>query len=393
METKLVSQAGADKLLTRDERILVNKLIKVHGSGVLSITGKKKKELRLPDPELVEKNYKAELKSKHLYVNISKICDPDEPNPRASQCVKTKRVYHISELLNWAPLDERSFIPKSVTNNLSAYVYDSSKNLEKNEDGVLVPKSFGKGIPIIELPENHVAVQYLKGRGFDIQQLYEQFQCEFCVEDNPEVTYGKFPLGLHKTPKNRIIFPIIQFGINKGWQARYIEKVSDGNLYILTEASEWLRIGSLDSIRYNTRVTPREELLRPILKAKYIIGLGTKSNASLMGFDSARKVKLETNNTIGICEGIFDAAKFGPPFCPVLGAGLSRNQANLIASSFDRVLFACDHDEAGQKMRESVHKFLDGTNVKIQEIQYPKQFKDAGEMPLVMARKILSKYI
>ena len=112
METKLVSQAGADKLLTRDERILVNKLIKIHGSGILSITGKKKKELRLPDPELVEKNYKSELKSKHLYVNISKICDPDEPNPRASQCVKTKRVYHISELLNWAPLDERSFIPK-----------------------------------------------------------------------------------------------------------------------------------------------------------------------------------------------------------------------------------------------------------------------------------------
>lgn len=60
------------------------------------------------------------------------------------------------------------------------------------------------------LKKSHKAVVYLKSRGFDPDVLAKRFQVSYCMESHWFLA------------RDRLIFPVFEYGKLKGWQARYI---------------------------------------------------------------------------------------------------------------------------------------------------------------------------
>ena len=60
--------------LNHDQQIMITKLLQIHFTGKLHISGASRDiELSIPDPELLINDGPKELYSKHLYVNITKV--------------------------------------------------------------------------------------------------------------------------------------------------------------------------------------------------------------------------------------------------------------------------------------------------------------------------------
>ncbi len=163
----------------------------------------------------------------------------------------------------------------------------------------------GKCVPIIELPDFHPALNYLRTRErnepFDPKQLGEEWGLQYCVEHPNPLIAG------------RIIFPVYKDGILVGWQAR-----ACGNH-----------------------------------KIKYYTMPGLNKKAMLVNGDRARHYKIAV-----IVEGTFDAMSVGPCAIPLLGKSVSYIQRLLLQQGWGEgtVAFMLDPD-ALEDMKRTAQMF------------------------------------
>jgi len=380
-----------DFQLSPAQKRFVNTMVAKHGGGVLFRSKKYDNiELQIAAPHLLETDGDKELLSRHLFVNVDKAVN--EGHNKAARCVKDGKIYDIRELLSMLPIEDRALnIQKSkVKRRIS--VIDKLKYMVRDKDGNLIPPPPGEVIPLNELPPDHVAVEYVVERGFSPDMLVEQFNASYCIEENAESFYKVLPGGFKATPRARIVFYISQLGTNRGWQARRLDRRVDNELqFFHPYKGVWETVAN-----YNDRgmisIVPRfsgstiGKAPGIILKNKYIIGLGVEKSMALMGFDAALKWSKHTGiKTIGIVEGVLDAARLGPPFVSIMGLRLSSNQASLITNHFDRVVYTPDNDEVCDEDKaeifcKSVTEALLPKGIELVKAVPPKGVEDAGAM-------------
>jgi hypothetical protein len=367
----------------------VNRIVERHGGGILFRSKKYKNiELQVADPVLLEQDGDKELTSRHLYINVDKVVN--EQHFKAARCVKDGRVYDVRSLLNMLPIEERALnIPKSrVKRRVS--VVDRLKYMTRDEYGNMIPQGPGEFIYLNEIKDpEHPAIEYVTKRGFSAEQLTEQFGAAFCYAENPNLPYKKLPGGFRATPQGRIVFFIKQLGVNRGWQARRLERETGKDVQFLHPyRNEWVTIGE----KRNGEMHLLPEFLGStigkspgaLMKNKYVIGMGVEKSQTLMGFDAALSWSKETGDkTIGIVEGVLDAARLGPPFCSIMGLRLSTNQASLIANHFERVVYTPDNDRTKKNAEifcESVESLLAEKDIELVKAPPPVEAEDAGDM-------------
>lgn len=377
--------------LSNDYKSLITKLLQIHGTGMLHFSPTTKSyELRIPDPILLNNDGPKELFSRHLYINLTKYID--QHHGAAARCVKNGKVYRIIELLNnYRPLKERGyswdvdrFLGK-CKNKL--FIPDKDLNPSADFTEVLPP---GDVIPITTLPKDHPAIMYLKSRNFSdsmISELYKQFETSFCISEAKGTSYYDEYHGLGKSPKGKLIFYVKHFGELKGWQSRVIEKVEGSTKYYYTYFAEndprngWVPVATYNDATRSYNAFPR--VPGSLLKHKYVIAYGTKKADCILGLDAA----IEFNKTrtkekyVVITEGALDAGKFGSPACCVFGNRISVPQCKLLINNFDKIYYALDHDLAGNTLEISIQETLIALGFSnFAKIEYPKQFKDIGEI-------------
>lgn len=69
-------------------------------------------------------------------------------------------------------------------------------------------------VPLDDLSDDHVAVRYIVGRGFEPGHLVQHYDAGYCMGDDPA-----FPVAL-----GRIVVPIFHDGKRVGWQARRLDE-------------------------------------------------------------------------------------------------------------------------------------------------------------------------
>jgi len=111
---------------------------------------------------------------------------------------------------------------------------------------------------------------------------------------------------------------------------------------------------------------------------KYMYSYGLKKSLVLFGSD-----RIKNTDYVCITEGILDAIwldKHGHPSVALLGAHLSRRQAELLISLPTQELVLClDNDETGKKATDYALTTL-SKDVIVSLIDLPKQFKDVQEI-------------
>jgi hypothetical protein len=313
--------------------------------------------------------------------------------------------YTVSGLLKYAPLDRRG-IPDAPT-GIRQKNLDRSRYLERDENGILVPMSPGECVSLLELPDSHVSIQYLKTRGYSIESLVKQFNCEFCIRENPKGFYVPKAHGFKNTPQERIIFWGMMEGVRKIWQARIIDRTIPFNGFSLKEywhpyqqkfvAYEIKRAGDKKFSPLSSVVDwEDEDDRRKCELSKYHTSPGGERNSCLLGFDAA--IKFNNNRKLKyavLTEGPLSAGKLGPPSVSILGKFLGLEQANLVANNFDLAITAFDNDEYGVKCTQQALKDLSG-RIKVEKMNIPASFEDPGAMTQEknqeLINAILNKY-
>ena len=374
--------------LTEDQRRFVNRMVALHGGGLLFRSKSGTIELQIADPRLLEQDGDKELASRHLYINVDKVVK--EHFWYAARCVKDGHVYDVRTLLSMLPLEQRlGNIPRSKIKRRISYI-DKLKFMVRDENGNLVPPGPGQCTPLDQLEPDHPAIEYVRGRGFEPARLVAQFSGAFCDEENSAIGYKRLPGGFTATPQGRIVFFINQLGVCRGWQARQLDRKIDDRFEMWHPYEKrWAHVAN--RVEDAWQMLPRYdgELVNKgstaLLKQKYVIGVGVEKSTTLMGFDAARDFQ---GDTIGIVEGVLDAARLGPPFCSIMGLCLSTNQAALIANNFRRVIAVPDNDHTPDTDRESnasifiraIQDELGSRGVEIDIARVPIRYEDAGAL-------------
>lgn len=175
-----------------------------------------------------------------------------------------------------------------------------------------------------ELPTSHLCREFLEGRGFGLSDFDVAGGILFC-EDYKK---GDFSFG------PRLLFPVYQFGVYRGFQARTIWKNTD---------------------------------------PKYINASGMEKKTILYNYDNAFK----QNGDLFIVEGCFDATRTGlDRTIASFGKAISDEQIRLIAlGDFKRVIFLLDPD-AKKEGEASARKLSTNFNTYVGLLSE----KDPGEM-------------
>lgn len=138
----------------------------------------------------------------------------------------------------------------------------------------------GHTVMINQLPREHHAVQYLIGRGFDVDWLADTYRVSYCLRAPPE----------YRSIGDRIIVPVFMDRVCVGWQSR---------------------------VPYNLT----KEQLRQYGIPKYYTAPTMPKSLVLYNYDVAR-----TFPFIVINEGVTDSWAVGPYSVATLGASLSMIQ-------------------------------------------------------------------
>lgn len=394
---------------------LAQRLAKKHGP--VTITNEASGlHIYLADPDLLMKDGRKELASKHLAINAEKYLGigrydvfehPTKENkvlfskyydkgsyPPCAISMKTKKIWDVQELLTMLPLDKRlpelAEIPKTV---LQA---DPNKHLVYDEKGNLVPRWVGKTIKLSELPSDHPAIVYLLNRGYDIKMLEEVYDVSYCIEAEPEnratyVYYARLPAGRKNSTACRIIFPIYdENGVRHGWQARCIDVTDiNGEKWLWTDQGDWLQITKGGEDQWISDDFPKG------FKAiqKYKNAQGSSRNTLLFGLKQAIEWN-EKNQPPGkkfcvLVEGPLDVGKGGPPCIALLGKSMSPEQAAKIRAHFDVVGIVADNDEAGRQCLARVRQQMTEA-YNIIELSVPEGCKDLGDCTQEQARQVVN---
>lgn len=331
----------------------------------------------MASPYCLENYGTDELHKLHLAVNIEKYFT--EGVTYVGMCMKSGETYDLLDLLSMPPLSDRGYEHQS---QVILKKEQDLQHLEHDEHGNLVPKSPGQVRSILELPESHPALRYLRSRNFDPAVLSKQMDVCYCEAERDDTFYRRLPGGFRVTPQGRLIFYIRQNGIYRGWQGRVLELSHDGIIYYWHPyKKDWVPV-----LQENPDGKP---IPLPGYEgwdmAKYYIAPGTARNECLMGYDSA--IEFCESSPVRYCvlaEGALDIGRVGPPGMGLLGKHMSDVQADLLMQGrFSRILYVRDRDEAGAKAEQSVRRQMEKLNMNDRLIvtEPPGFYKDLGEVP------------
>jgi len=205
----------------------------------------------------------------------------------------------------------------------------------------------GELIPLVELDPDHQAVQYLVNRGFNPQELDEQYGLRYCRE-------GRQYIGGIFNTSNTIIIPVYgQDGTLLSWQARLLynpDKIQDSQTM---RALGW-------------KQDEDDDWVKP---PKYYTAFGYAKGENLFNAQWARK-----GNLVVVTEGAFDCMAVGRCAVATFGKGVTEIQMRLLATYWDLAVLLLDPD--AKRDAERLHAAHG--NCILMDLQ---GYHDAGECP------------
>lgn len=181
-------------------------------------------------------------------------------------------------------------------------------------------------VPLSALPEDHIAVQYLKNRGFAREYL-ANYHLGYCADQNDWMAY------------DRLIIPIISRGKCVGWQARAIRDSDKG--------------------------------------PKYYTSPNVTLGNYLYNFDVARQCPY-----VVLTEGVADSWRVGPAGVCLFGKALSSGQQKLLLNNWIGkpvcVMLDRDAEKESQKITKRLSEVHRGPVI---FIPVPEGYKDPGDVP------------
>ena len=388
----VIKTSSAPDQLTHAQQELANELMRRHGplrvaweaSGL---------HFYIASPACLEEDGAIELEKLHLAINVDKFLDEEGSN-MVAMCMKTNTRYDVLDLLSMQTLSQRGYEHKlEIVNTPSS----NPDYLEDDGRGNMIPKSPGEMVPVFRLPHTHPAQEYLRSRGFNAIRLYQQFRLSYCEKQRDDIFYRKLLNGFRATSQGRLIFYIDIDGLNRGWQARILEKEEGGFKWFFHPYSrKWVKVLRRVEDKLE-RADTRWENWDP---CKYFCGHGTQRNSCLMGYDAAVHWN-KTNTPTGgarwcvLVEGPLDAGRIGPPAMAIMGKSFSPDQCALVCRYFSRFIYIQDNDEAGEAAGMQVLKrFAEvGQSGNLTVISAPDRYKDVGEMPEQEAQEMIRKVL
>lgn len=362
----------ADALATLDLRVrrYLEALARIHGKvSVRQETGGL--HAYFPSPIRLPIDGRKELVAMHGAINLDKYFGTgkwgnrhDYDNDDCAMCMKSGKKISAMELLDYPPIQERG-IPEA-----SSQIYVTSvDNEEKRITDALgrrVPGPPGDCTPLIQLPPEHPAVQYVVERGFDLKVLNIMLEAAFCHRELPEGTLKRFyrrgPDGWRDTPQNRLVLFGRQEGSHVGWQARLLQAEKDNVTYYLHPYTNlWVpverEVKNPDGSLFKEVRADYGDAWKTI--ARYRSADAMERNSVLFCIDAAiwwnQMMAQRFPNWVFhvvVCEGPLDAAKFGPPAVGMTGKFLSPIQIRLLATWFRRATSLMDNDKGGAEAEE-----------------------------------------
>jgi hypothetical protein len=344
----------------------------------------------VPCPVCLKKRGSRELTDQHMAINLDRFLGTGKWVSRRGT---------VKGGGNWSAYCHREDRPDSIENLLKMPSVDRVVQTEMADEPSLSPKERyliddGKGnripdhpgdvTPIIELPEDHHAVQYLLRRNYNLQQLWEQFRCSYCTREKHPY-HRRLPGGFKDTPQGRIIFYCDMDGVQQGWQARIIDRIEgDGHFYWHPYNECW----SLVEIKEgrNWALQPEfadENSEGGKLKwkpSKYKTATGMLRSQCLLGLDAALAWNALRGTRVALmAEGPLDVGRYGAPGMPLLGKCINNEQVHVLRKHFNRLVWIGDTDGPGAKCTAQVCKALGG-HMKVNVITLPAGIKDMGEL-------------
>jgi hypothetical protein len=408
-------RSGASTGVPEDVMNFAQALAVKHGAVLIS-REKNGLHLNLACPACLEVEGDQELRKRHLAVNADKFCATgrwegatDHLRDSVGLCMKCGTKYKATQLMTFAPLAARGIKESKIgsvsfADNTQWLVRDALDNIVPGGPGNGPPGSRGNHgdprdvIPINQLSADHPAVQYLLERDYDLQSLWEQFRCSYCVREwaqDPATKryYRKLCEGFRDSPQGRIIFFADIEGVQKTWQARIIERVAEHGgtrfkYFWNGDTNTWFCMESYDVAK--KKFIPPPQYAERWSPSKYRTANGTARNEILMGLDAAiawnachRPGQLPIAFT---SEGPLDAGRLRAPAVAQIGKFLSDDQIALLARHFAVVIQVPDNDAAGQKdlelsSRRLASKVLTDVWHLPQQLPDGKAAKDIGDFP------------
>jgi len=258
---------------------------------------------------------------------------------------KAPHFFSVEELLEMATIQQRHPDIQTKAGVVGGTTDDNRESHWEPDPatGVKCPPPPGKTTPLIELPDTHAAIWYVKSRGFEPRKLWEQFRASWCYEEYPAgqngIHYRQLPGGWKDTPQGRIIFHSMHKGTPMTWQGRYLEYVSEDGLnkyalhpyrnewsHLATRAGvhqPWIPVAPFDETDANGNL--KMAGLSKYRTAKY-------SYRAMMGWDAALAAPDKDGlKWCVLCEGPLDAARVGPGGVALIGKSISAENAAKVA--------------------------------------------------------------
>ena len=189
-------------------------------------------------------------------------------------------------------------------------------------------------IPLKDLPDDHVAVQYLFSRNYS-RSTMETYNLGFC--DNPDewITHG------------RLIIPVVFNGQEVCWQARKLDETARGPKY------------------YNSRGFPKSHIV--------------------YNFDVASKQPF-----VVITEGVSDVWRIGAPAICTFGKNISDAQLRLIEATWKGKPIFLMLDPDAESENKKYFNILKNSSENVKMLKLPKGYKDPGCTPPEVLREIIT---
>ena len=266
-------------------------------------------------------------------------------------CHREQKAYNLMTLLN-TKVKKSTIIP-------------STTKLTTSSTSNTVPNP-GECSSLLTLDKASEAIQFLTARQLDnswtIKELSDTFKIRYCYK-------GRKFLGGRFDTTNTLVIPIIQDGVEIGWQSRLLYNPDTADPVTHGFKQE-----------YNSD-TKEWEYSKP---PKYCTSPGLRRSATLYNIDNARK-----HSCVVITEGPFDAMAVGENAVAAFGKGLSDLQIRLIKYNWKKAYVLLDADaekeskELARKLNLSIPtKFIPLTGVA----------KDPGDLTRLQIGALLNAY-
>jgi hypothetical protein len=205
----------------------------------------------------------------------------------------------------------------------------------------------GNLVELTTLEPAHPAITYLGGRGFDPQELNDNFGVRYCTSG---IRMGSFDTS------NTIVFPIWMNQTVVGWQARLLYNPDS------IKPEDYEAMGFIVDEDGEYCVPP-----------KYMTNRKLQSERVLYNYDCARLSEI-----VIICEGPLDAIRTGRCAVATIGKGVKETQTRIIKAYWKAAIILLDPGDADKEMLQLYHALVLSIPVAIVRLQ---GYKDAGETP------------